>query len=755
MLDKFSLKGRVALVTGAGRGLGRGIALGLAEAGADVALVARTKEEIDEAAREIGWLGRRALAFRADVRARDEVEAAVTRVEAELGPIDILVNNAGGALPGSILEGDVELFDEVVDWNLKPVLLCSRAVARRMAARRRGVIINMSSLAATTGVPLLGAYAATKAAVVSLTRTMAQELAPHGIRVNAMAPGKVLTSHTSTAAIWPTPELQAAAARDIALGRLALPEDIAPLAVFLASDASGYITGETVAIDGGWGGLRVLDAAGVEVGVGASASASASMTVPAAVAPSASVAASTSVSAPASAEDDRRARLQRYLASRLPGADGIALTKLKSASAGFSNRTLFFDLSYDAADGHRRDELVLRLPPERAPVFPEYDLERQFRIMERLASSGVPVPAMRWLESDAAVLGAPFYIMDRVQGEAACEVPPYHSFGVCLKAKPEQRARMWWGCLDQIARVHALGVHELGLEFLGVPTDARAANRGVIDYYRRFLDWIGGEPQPILRAALDWLDVHVPSGGRVTLCWGDARLPNLLFRDFQVVAVLDWEMASIGDPESDLAWMLFLDWFHSEGSGIPRLDGFPSREETVRGYEERTGRRVEHLDFHEVLAALKFGVIMARIAGTMKAAGASLPAADYASNNPATQRLAALLDLPPPSQPREVTRMDRVTCRAQFVLTGPGGSEWYLEVEDGKAARKAGMTKDFNVKLTASAASWYAIQDGSLDRVQAFMQGLMKIEGDMSLLMQLEDTITRLTPPRPADLAKA
>jgi NAD(P)-dependent dehydrogenase (short-subunit alcohol dehydrogenase family)/aminoglycoside phosphotransferase (APT) family kinase protein len=738
MLDKFSLKGRVALVTGAGRGLGRGLALGLAEAGADVALVARTQSELDGVAREIGWLGRRALAVRADVRVRDEVEAAVARVEADLGPIAVLVNNAGGALPASLLEGSDEVWDEVIDWNLKPVLLCSRAVARRMAPRRRGVIINMSSLAATTGMPLLGAYAATKAAVVSLTRTLALELAPHGIRVNAMAPGKVLTSETSTAAIWPTPELQAAAARDIALGRLALPADIAPLAVFLASDAAAYITGETVAIDGGWGGLRVLDVPGADAGATAPA--------PTAAQPAA---------APTSPADDLQARLQRDLAGRLPDATGVAVTKLKPASAGFSNRTLLFDLAYDAADGHHVEELVLRLPPEKAPVFPEYDLGRQYRIMERLAPTGVPVPRVRWFEPGRAVLGAPFYVMDRVHGDAACEVPPYHSFGVCLQASPAQRARMWWGCLDQIARVHALDPRALGLDFLGVPADARAANRGVIDYYRKFLDWVGGEPQPILRAALDWLDTHLPRGGRVTLCWGDARLPNLLFRDYEVAAVLDWEMAAIGDPESDLAWMLFLDWFHSEGSGIPRLEGFPSRDETVRGYEERTGCRVEHLGFQEVLAALKFGVVMARIAGTMKAAGASLPAADYAANNPATQRLAALLDLPPPSPPRAVTHVDRVTCRAQFVLTGPGGSEWFLEVKDGKAARLEGVTTDFNVKLTASAANWYAIQDGSLDRVQAFMQGLMKIEGDMGLLMQLEETITRLTPPRPAELTRS
>jgi hypothetical protein len=144
---------------------------------------------------------------------------------------------------------------------------------------------------------------------------------------------------------------------------------------------------------------------------------------------------------------------------------------------------------------------------------------------------------------------------------------------------------------------------------------------------------------------------------------------------------------------------------------------------------------------------------MARIAGTMKAAGASLPSPEYARDNPATQRLATLLDLPPPSGPRAITHVEEVTCRAGFVLTGPGGSAWYVEVRDGKAERKDGHADELKVKLTAAAAHWYAIQDGSLDRVQAFMQRLMKIEGDVSLLMQLEETITRLTPPRPAALA--
>ena len=136
----------------------------------------------------------------------------------------------------------------------------------------------------------------------------------------------------------------------------------------------------------------------------------------------------------------------------------------------------------------------------------------------------------------------------------------------------------------------------------------------------------------------------------MTLCWGDARLPNLIYREDEVVGVLDWEMAFLGDPEADLGWWLFMHWATGEGYGLPPLDGFPGRDETIRRYQAVTGRPVEHAFFNEVFAALRFGAIMARIAGRMTEVGIAPPWPDYETNTQCHQRLAVLLDLPPPGR---------------------------------------------------------------------------------------------------------
>src|SRR3989304_3134600 len=140
---------------------------------------------------------------------------------------------------------------------------------------------------------------------------------------------------------------------------------------------------------------------------------------------------------------------------------------------------------------------------------------------------------------------------------------------------------MWWSGIDTLARIHALDWKSTGLSFLGEPPVGTSATRQQLEYYKRFMDWAeDGEPQPTLRAALDWLNEHDYARNRLALCWGDSRLPNVIYRDGRVVGVLDWEMAFLGDPEADLAWWLFMDWFASGGYGVARLDGRPGGGET-------------------------------------------------------------------------------------------------------------------------------------------------------------------------------
>jgi aminoglycoside phosphotransferase (APT) family kinase protein len=326
--------------------------------------------------------------------------------------------------------------------------------------------------------------------------------------------------------------------------------------------------------------------------------------------------------------------------------DDLVLAPLTTPKAGISNETFLVEARSRAG----AERLVLRIAPTDFLVFPEYDLVRQARVMQALARSPVPVPRVLRLERDARHLGAPFYVMEHVEGEVPSEVPPYHAFGLCLDATPDRRARMWWSGIAALAAIHAVDWRARDLAFLGVPGPGSDPLDRQLAYWEAYLRWMGGPPQPILETALAWLRAHRYTPRRVSLCWGDSRLPNLLFRDDAVVGVLDWEMAFLGDPEADLGWWLFMDWASSEGYGFPRLAGLPDAGETVRRYEELTGVPVERPLYQDVFAGLRFGAIMARIAGRLREIGAPAPTEDFETNNVATQRLAAVLGLPPPGE---------------------------------------------------------------------------------------------------------
>jgi 3-oxoacyl-[acyl-carrier protein] reductase len=238
--------GRVALVTGAGRGIGRATALALARAGAHVAVHYHTSGDGAEATvREIAGLGRRALAVQADVADSAHVTAMVEAVLREMGCIDILVNNAGTASRVATAELTEAEWDRVVNVNLKGAFLCVREVLPTMTARRWGRIINISSIAGQTGGRLGAHYAAAKAGLLGLTKFLARELAPWGITVNAVAPSGIPTDLLYRAGV-DTAEL---AERPV--GRAGTPEEVAAAVVFLASEAAGYITGQTISLNGG------------------------------------------------------------------------------------------------------------------------------------------------------------------------------------------------------------------------------------------------------------------------------------------------------------------------------------------------------------------------------------------------------------------------------------------------------------------------------------------------------------------------
>lgn len=250
LLAKFDLTGRRAIVTGAGRGLGRAFALALAQAGADVALVARTESDVIEAAAEIAAAtGRRTAAIQADVAVRADVERMVAETADQLGGIEILVNNAGISIHRPALEVPDEEFRQVFDINVYGVWLCSTVVADYMRASG-GVIVNIGSISAliVNRPQWQPAYNASKAAVHQLTKSLAAEWAPHNIRVNALAPGYVKTEMAPV----DRPEFRQHWIEDAPMQRYALPAEIAPSVVYLASDATSFMTGTVLVLDGGY-----------------------------------------------------------------------------------------------------------------------------------------------------------------------------------------------------------------------------------------------------------------------------------------------------------------------------------------------------------------------------------------------------------------------------------------------------------------------------------------------------------------------
>jgi 2-deoxy-D-gluconate 3-dehydrogenase len=246
----FDLTGRVAVVTGGNRGIGRSIALGFAQAGASVAILSRDEEKNQHVVSELKAIGVPALALRLDVGDRPSLEPAMKKVESELGPVSILVNNAGTAsLSGGVLNEKPEDWDRIIEIQLNSVFLLSKIAGQSMVKQKSGKIINIGSMYSYFGSALVPSYSAAKGAVVQLTKSMAIELAPLNIQVNAIAPGWIETD--LTVAVRSMPMNDEIIARTPA-GRWGVPDELTGTAVYLASRASDFVTGETIRVDGGY-----------------------------------------------------------------------------------------------------------------------------------------------------------------------------------------------------------------------------------------------------------------------------------------------------------------------------------------------------------------------------------------------------------------------------------------------------------------------------------------------------------------------
>lgn len=330
--------------------------------------------------------------------------------------------------------------------------------------------------------------------------------------------------------------------------------------------------------------------------------------------------------------------LTEWFASRTGESVEITGIDIPTVS-GWSNETLLVDTT------DRR--FVVRVEPTKVTVFLESNFEAQYRIMRALADhTDVPMPALHWFEDDTSWLGGRFWVMDRVDGTAPQDSPPYAVDGFVLDLPPERQRRLWENGVDAMAKVHVVDWRTLGLAFLDDPTRGRTGLDQQLTYYDEYLTWAeDGRRHPLARAALDWLRTNQPPdlpAAEIGLCWGDSRIGNQLFDgDADVVAVLDWEMAALGDPQQDLAWFVLLDDVLTDGSGHPRIPGFPSRAETIARWEAATGRRADAFDYYEVFAAFRFTVVMTRLGHLFFDLGVAPD--DFAYDNFVSQHLDRLL----------------------------------------------------------------------------------------------------------------
>ncbi|MGW5071607.1 phosphotransferase family protein [Rhodococcus sp. NPDC004095] len=331
-----------------------------------------------------------------------------------------------------------------------------------------------------------------------------------------------------------------------------------------------------------------------------------------------------------------RTALQSWLTGRLPdGADPRVCEVHLPDANGMSSETILFDAEWTEDGTRRTHDLVARIEPGATsmPVFPSYDMGTQFDVMKAVGElSAVPVPATYWSEPDPAALGAPFFVMQRIQGEVPPDVMPYNFGSWLSEATPEQRRALQDASVEVLAQLHAIPdpVRHFGfLRLHDAGSSAEESFRAHLARQRGYYEWAtaDGPRSPLIERALGWLEANVPADpSPAVLCWGDSRIGNIMYRDFAPVAVLDWEMAALGPREMDVAWMVFLHRFFEDLAtlaGLPGLPDFMRREDVTARYATLTGHTPENLDYYSVYAALRHATIMFRVQSRAIAFGQS------------------------------------------------------------------------------------------------------------------------------------
>ena len=319
----------------------------------------------------------------------------------------------------------------------------------------------------------------------------------------------------------------------------------------------------------------------------------------------------------------QRAGLARWLAQYLPDPDVSELSG--PAATGLSSETLLFDVTWTEGGERQTASLVARVAPDMAdvPVFPTYRMDHQFHLIRAVEDhTEVPVPHPRWFEADGSHVGAPFFVMDRIEGQVPPDLMPY-TFGDnwLYDASPAEQRLLQDTATQRLAELHSFDAATVA-PFLADATSDYAGDTALrrhVGSQQAYYEWVvhGHERSPLIEHGFRWLDDNWPAHESPTvLSWGDARIGNMMFRDFRPVAVLDFEMAALGPAEIDVGWFIYLNRFFqdlTEQAGMPGMPGFLHRDDVAATYEQRCGRAPRDLEFFMFYAALRHAIVMTRV----------------------------------------------------------------------------------------------------------------------------------------------
>ncbi len=317
-----------------------------------------------------------------------------------------------------------------------------------------------------------------------------------------------------------------------------------------------------------------------------------------------------------------RRELEAWLALQLPSGVPPRISDFEiPASNGLSSETILFSIETGAESQPNDGRYVARLaPPASAvPVFPVYDLDRQANVMRLVTShTSVPVPRVVWSEPDPRPLGSPFFVMERVDGLVPPDLLPYTLGSWLSEADPTDQRRLQDATVAILAALHSIDDAPRHFAFLRLGDDGDSALAAHVADQRAYYEWVAdGLRIPLLERCFAWLEDHWPRTEAPTaFSWGDSRIGNIMYRNFEPAAVLDWEMAGLAPPELDLGWLISLHAFFQGVAaqfGFPGMPGFLSRDDVATTYESLTGHTPQDLDFYLLYASLRHGIIMSRI----------------------------------------------------------------------------------------------------------------------------------------------